>query len=184
MAQLSANLARSFELGDFTDLPVAASAVIYEGSAVGIASGYARQLNAGDLFAGFAHIGVPVAPAANGDLLVRVRRMGLIVLTITSVAVTDIGKPVYASDGDTFTLTSGSNSHIGRVVRVIAANTALVAFDADAAGLGTVAPLTDNSGGTAGDTIAAIGSSYVQAEVRNAIASLAARVNALAKQFG
>lgn len=184
MPQLSANLARSFELGDFTDLPVKAASVIYEGSAVGLTAGYARQLNAGDLFVGFAHIGVPTAPVADGDLLVRVRRMGLIVLTITSVAVTDIGKPVYASDGDTFTLTSGSNSHIGRVVRVIAANTALVAFDADAAGTGVIAPLTDSSGGTAGDTIAAIGATYVQAEVRNAIASLAARVNAIAKQLG
>lgn len=184
MAQLSANLARSFQLGDFTDLPVKAASVIYEGSAVGITAGYVRQLTAGDLFAGFAHVGVPVAPVADGDLLVRVRRMGLIVLTIASVAVTDIGKPVYASDGDTFTLTSSTNSHIGRVVRVVGTDTALVAFDADAAGMGGVAALTDNSGGTAGDTIAAIGATYDQAEVRNAVASLAARINAIAKQLG
>lgn len=39
--------------------------------------------------------------------------------------------------------------------------------------------LTDNSGGTAADTIAAIGASYSQAEVRNAVASLAAKINTL-----
>ena len=36
--------------------------------------------------------------------------------------------------------------------------------------------LTDNSGGTAADTIAAIGATYDQDEVRNAVASLAAKI--------
>ena len=40
-----------------------------------------------------------------------------------------------------------------------------------------VVALTDNSGGTASDTIAAIGGTYSQAEVRNAVASLAAKIN-------
>lgn len=39
--------------------------------------------------------------------------------------------------------------------------------------------LTDNSGGTAANTIAAIGATYSQTEVRNAVASLAAKVNEL-----
>jgi hypothetical protein len=43
----------------------------------------------------------------------------------------------------------------------------------------TVPSLTDNSGGTAANTIAAIGGTYSQAEVRNAIASLSAKINAL-----
>lgn len=42
-----------------------------------------------------------------------------------------------------------------------------------------ITDLTDNSGGTAADTIAAIGATYDQAEVANAIASLAAKVNDL-----
>jgi hypothetical protein len=183
MAQLIANTARTFELGDKTDLPVKASSAIYQGSAVGITAGYARQLVAGDRFGGFAEYGC-AAPAADGGALVRVRRIGLVVLAITSIAVTDIGKPVYASDGDTFTLTQSTNTHIGRVVRVVGTNQALVAFDADASGLGAVTELTDSSGGTAGDTIAAIGATYVQAEVRNAVASLAAKVNAILRQIG
>jgi len=48
------------------------------------------------------------------------------------------------------------------------------------AGQAAVSPaLTDSSGGTPADTIAAIGGTYSQAEVRNAVASLAAKVNAL-----
>lgn len=42
-----------------------------------------------------------------------------------------------------------------------------------------ISSLTDNSGGTASDTIADIGSTYDQAEVANAAASLAAKVEAI-----
>lgn len=42
-----------------------------------------------------------------------------------------------------------------------------------------ITDLTDNSGGTGSDTIAVIGATYDQAEVANAIASLAAKVNEL-----
>lgn len=47
---------------------------------------------------------------------------------------------------------------------------------ADAA---TAATLTDSSSGSASGTIAAIGATYDQDEVRDAVASLAAQVNAL-----
>jgi hypothetical protein len=39
--------------------------------------------------------------------------------------------------------------------------------------------LTDNSGGTASTTLAAISGAYTQSEVRNSIATLARAVNAL-----
>ena len=58
----------------------------------------------------------------------------------------------------------------------------VVAGGADVAirGFGAaITALTDNSGGTASNTIAAIGGTYSQTEVRNAIASLAAKINAL-----
>ena len=42
-----------------------------------------------------------------------------------------------------------------------------------------IVSLTDSSGGTAADTIAAIGATYDQDEVADAIASLAAKVNAI-----
>ena len=49
----------------------------------------------------------------------------------------------------------------------------------ETASAATAAALTDNSGGTASQTIAAIGGTYNQAEVRNAVASLADEINKL-----
>lgn len=42
-----------------------------------------------------------------------------------------------------------------------------------------IASLTDSSGGTAGATVAAIGATYAQDEVRNALASIIAKQNAM-----
>jgi hypothetical protein len=56
---------------------------------------------------------------------------------------------------------------------IIARETAMVVGDQTA-----IVALTDNSGGTAANTIAVIGASYSQTEVANAIASLAAKVTA------
>lgn len=185
MTNLTAALARPYLEGEYIDLPVKASSAIYEGSAIGLSSGYCRHLAAGDKFVGFSTQDV-ASQTSNGDANVRVRRSGRVVLTISSVAVTDIGKPVYASDGNAFTLTASTNSHIGRVESVYDTNLAVVAFDADRAGLaaGGIAELTDSSGGTASDTLAAIGGTYSQAEVRNSIASLAAKVTAIQRQLG
>lgn len=54
-------------------------------------------------------------------------------------------------------------------------------LDGDASKAAPTTSLTDNSGGTAADIIAAIGGSYSQAEVANAVASLSAKVNAVIK---
>lgn len=184
MTQLSAALARTYLQGDLDDLPVKASSAIYEGSAIGFTAGYHRQLASGDEFCGFSLQDVP-SQTSDGDAYVRVRTRGRVVLTITSVAVTDIGKPVYASDGNAFTLTPGTDAHIGRVTGVYGTNLAVVAFDAHRGGLGgQIALLTDSSGGTAGDTIADVPASYTEATLANQLASLTAKVNAILRQLG
>lgn len=157
-------------------LPVKASSVIYKGSAVGLTSGYARALNAGDQFGGFA-LQAATGGSADGSVYVTVQKRGMVQLSITSLAVTDIGKPVYASDDGTFTLTQSTNSPIGRVHRWISTGLGSVNFNVDHPP--RVTALTDNSGGTASTTIASIGATYTQSEVRNAIASLAAAINSL-----
>ncbi len=130
MGNLSANAPRVYEHGDTNSLPIKASTEIWLGSAVGLTSGYARQLTAGDTFVGFADAHVNNTVASDGAATIPVRRRGLIQLTITSVAVTDVGSDVYASDGATFTLTASTNTLIGKVHRYVAANTAIVAFEA------------------------------------------------------
>ena len=147
---LSANTARVYESGIYNDLPVKASEVIYEGSAVGMTAGYARALAAGDIFGGFAQAKV-TGGSSSGDVRVNVIRSGLISLAVTSVAVTDIGKAVYASDDGTFTLTQGSNTRIGTVDRFVSSGVAIVAFEALGSGgsLTGITVLTDSSGGAA-----------------------------------
>lgn len=178
---LAVDKSRDFELGDFNDVPVIASDIIYEGAAVGDNGTNAfRPLTAGDRFAGFAVAQADNSAGAAGAINARVRRKGRVQLPIASIDVTDLGKPVYASDDNTFTLTESTNSHIGKAVRFVATGTVIVAFDADDGGL--ITELTDSSGGTASATLAAIESTYTQATVANALASLAAKVNNLLRQ--
>lgn len=185
MTNLTAALARPYILGDYIDLPVKASSAMFEGSAIGLSSGYCRHLAAGDKFVGFATQDV-ASQTSNGDANIRLLTRGRVVLTISSVAVTDIGKPVYASDGNAFTLTASTNSHIGRVESVYGTDLAVVAFNANRGGMaaGGIAELTDNSGGTASDTIADVPGTYTEATLANQIASIVAKVNAIIRQLG
>ena len=82
-----------------------------------------------------------------------------------------------AQASDTFTLSYSSSS----VTVTYKGNTSIPAGTKVILQLplAAYADLVDNSGGTAANTIAAIGATYTQAEVRNAIASLAAKVNLL-----
>lgn len=126
---LSADVVQVYEIGGMNTYPVKASSTIYKGAAVGLSSGYARGLVAGDAFVGFADaLADNSATATDGYINVDVKSSGIIKLTITSVAITDVGSPVYASADGTFTLTKGSNSFIGNVYRYVTTNTAMVAF--------------------------------------------------------
>lgn len=132
MTTLSADKPRTYQLGDLEEYPVIAGDVIYEGAAVGEnGSGYSRPLQAGDPFQGFNTETADNSSGSAGDINVRVKTKGRIVLPISGVAITANDRPaVYASDDDTFTLTEGSNSLIGTVSRWISSGLAVVEFDA------------------------------------------------------
>lgn len=180
MTTLAANKPRSYELGNRNDLLMIAADIIYEGAAVGIVvgTGHARPLVAGDKFVGFAEATCDNSAGAAAAKSVRVVECGKIQLAVSGATITDIGKPVYASDDDTFTLTASTNTYVGRVYRHVSSGVVVVDFDANPAG-GTLTPLTDSSGGVASDTLAVITGSYVQATQAAAIASLAAKINAI-----
>ncbi len=132
MTTLAADKPRDYQLGDHEEYPVVASDILYEGAAVGEdTNGYARPLQAGDVFLGFALEHVDNSAGSAGDKRVRVRTRGRIVLPIAALAITANDRaPVYASDDDTFTLTAGSNSRIGYVQTWIATGSGVVEFDA------------------------------------------------------
>ncbi len=133
MTTLAADKARAFELGTIEEYPMVAADIVFEGAAVGEdGSGYARPLVAADPFLGFAESNVDNSAGAAGAKNVRVRQKGKVQLSVAgATAITANDRPiVYASDDDTFTLTSTSNTAIGRVSRWISSGVAIVEFDA------------------------------------------------------
>lgn len=176
MTTLAIDKPRVYELGDLNSLPVVATDIIYEGAAVGLSSGNARPLSAGDTFVGFCINNVDNSTGSAGDKRVQVKTSGEIKLSISGLAATDVGKPVYASDDDTFTLTASTNSYIGKVVRWESTGVGIVAFDVR--GYGAITSLTAATG-TPSDTIADVTATPTQALINNNFASLAAKINLL-----
>lgn len=126
---LAADTPSETEAGVYADLPVAATTTIYEGSAVGDnGSGYMRALVAGDPFRGFAVRKADNSSGSTGAINVHIIQEGRIVGTFSSIAITNVGDDVYMSDDATFTLTAGSNSYVGKLVRYISATSGVVAF--------------------------------------------------------
>lgn len=132
MAQLTANTSLAFDVGDLQSAPVLDNVVIWLGSALGLSGGYARQLVAADSFIGFAdqHIDNTVTGHASGFLNVPYIPRGRVTLPVVGVTgVTNVGSDVFASDGNTFTLTAGSNSRIGKIIRFVSSTTCVVSFN-------------------------------------------------------
>ena len=133
MTTLAADSLRAYQVGDREDYPVIASDIIFQGAAVGEnASGYARPLVAADPFLGIAVEKVDNSSGSAGDLNVSVRTRGRVIIDVVgaSAITANDRPPVYASDDDTFTLTSTSNSKIGYVQRWISGTSCVVEFDA------------------------------------------------------
>lgn len=125
---LSADSPLKKVLGEVAALPVAASTKIYEGAMVGLSGGYARGLVSGDQFQGHAISQADNSSGSAGDINVNVMagRYQLQV-ALSGVAVTDVGKAVFASDDGTLTL-ANAGSFVGVVRRYVAADTAIVEF--------------------------------------------------------
>jgi len=117
------------ERGPLNDLPVKTGVLIFEGAAVGVevATGYARPLVAGDLFAGWATLTVNNTAGADGAVDINVETPGVRkVLNVPATVITSYGANVYASDDGTYTLVVGSNTLIGTVIRFVSAGVVVV----------------------------------------------------------
>ncbi len=130
MTALATDSNRIYELGDINQVPVKGSSIIYQGAAVGgHSSGYARSIANGDKFLGFADEHIDNSGGGDGLKTVRVRKRGAILLDISGVALGDIGKSVYATDDNTFTLSDTNAVYIGQISRIDSSGLALVEFD-------------------------------------------------------
>ena len=127
MATLAAASPRVFSTGEYQDYGVVASDIIYEGAIVGISSGYARPLQAGDTYLGIATETVDNSSGSAGDKNVRVATTVPFKMAVTGVSdVTSITLPVYASDDDTLTLTESTNSLVGIVLDYVSGSTCII----------------------------------------------------------
>lgn len=140
MATLAKDKPRAYELTgghpDYNEVPAIAADIIYNGAAVGESSstGTGRPLVAGDNFMGFCVEQCDNSAGAAGDKLIKVLTKGVAWLTVTNGDnINDWGDTVYASDDDTFTMASTSNSAIGKLKRYDSASgKCLVYFEATA----------------------------------------------------
>jgi hypothetical protein len=127
---LSANTPIQEFTGRTEGSPVYTAVHCYEGCMLGDVSGYVRPLVAGDLFRGHALIERNNTSGSSGDYNIEhLTGQYRLQVTLASVSIKDVGKDVYATDDATLTFTQAGNSWVGKVVRYVAANTAVVAFD-------------------------------------------------------
>lgn len=133
MTTLAANKQRPYELGDMNDIPVIASDIIYEGSAVGVvaATGHARPLTSADRFVGFAIAQADNSAGAAAAINVTVQMRGEIQLAVTGALITDLKQPIYAADDDSFQFSPVGGVFVGFVKRFVSSGVVIVEFDAN-----------------------------------------------------
>jgi len=127
---LTANTPLTIIRGELSEVP-AAAVEIFEGACLGDnGAGYARGLVAGDAFRGHAMEYINNSAGSAGAVSVECfRGRYRLKLAISGVAITDVGRAVYASADNTYTLVAGGNSRIGTVVRYSESGYAIVACE-------------------------------------------------------
>jgi hypothetical protein len=115
------------ETGDRNLIPVASTKRLFEGAMAFLdASGYATP-TPGSVFAG--HVVAEADNRTGGNAAKSVNlRYGRYCaqVALPSVAITDVGGPVYATDDNTYALTG--TYQVGKVKRYVSANVAVVEF--------------------------------------------------------
>ncbi len=131
MTALTNDTNRVFEVNnDSNAVALAAGTKVFQGSLIGkTTTGYGRALEAGDTAMGFAKDNVDNTDGTDGEKIVEVKSMGKVSLFISGLTIADIGKDVYASDDNTFTLTSTDNSKVGKIIRFEKSDYAIVYFN-------------------------------------------------------
>jgi hypothetical protein len=115
------------ETGDRNVIPVATTKRLFEGAMAFLdASGYATPVP-GTVFLGHVAAEADNRTGQNGTIPVTLRYGRYRAqVTLASVAITDVGAPVYATDDNTLSL--AGVYQVGKVVRYVSANTAVVEF--------------------------------------------------------
>ena len=157
-----ASIATSFYLGQFAGRNASTNLV--------------RPLVAGDMCLGIVEDLDPFY-ATDADKGVKVATDGIVEIPFTAAALGDVGKSVYASDDNTVTFTSGSNSFVGYVRNVIVGKSLIVVFGQSKSQLVALTAAT----GTASNTIADVTATFTQSILNNNFKSIADKLNDVIK---
>jgi hypothetical protein len=130
MTALTVESDRAITGGVYRRVPSASGAKPFMGSAISYGSGgYCNTLTAGQRFAGFCVETIQDKDKASADGARYIDVIGgtfVAALSIT-VAVTDIGARVYATDDNAFTMTqAGASTYIGRIIGLDSSSRAIV----------------------------------------------------------
>lgn len=128
MTALAADAQRTFAASqDLREYPVGAAEIIYKGAFVGVdPAGYAKAFEPGDLLVGVAYEYINNSAGAAGATDVRVHTQGDLEFTLSGAALTDVGKPVFATDDNTISLTGHPDAFVGWIVHYVSTSTVLV----------------------------------------------------------
>ena len=130
----SKNVPLVLETGDRNVIPVASTKRLFEGAMAFLdASGYATP-TPGAIFLG--HVIDEADNRTGGNAAISAEmRQGIYKaqVALASVAITDVGAPVYATDDNTLALVG--TYAVGKVVRYVSANVAIVEFTSPAVAL-------------------------------------------------
>lgn len=142
MAQLTAAQPRAYEPQEdpmLDDIPTASgtNGTIYEGAAVALGGTNAANMvglvsgsGSNDTFAGFCYRNVDNTGNGSAILNVKIRTKGVVLLSVaTANGQSNVGSTVYASDGNTFSLSSTGGCSIGKVHRWITSTYCMVYFE-------------------------------------------------------
>jgi len=123
----------------------AAAVSIFKGALVGLnGSNYARGLVAGDGFVGISYEDCLNSAGSAGDKSVRVYTLGDFEHALAGAALTDIGRPVFASADNTLTFTAAGNSYVGIVQDVPSSGTIILRIDPQRRSVKTVTHSVEN----------------------------------------
>jgi hypothetical protein len=111
----------TLELGEIDNMPVAAGVTIFQGAAIGLKDGFARPLQHGDIFVGF-------AMETSIRERVNLRCRGKLDVRLSHVAPEDVLRAIYMTDDETFTFDGHGNSRVGYVRRYISPDTCVIEF--------------------------------------------------------
>ena len=112
---------------ELRSFPVGAAEHIYRDGFVGVdPAGFAKAFVPGDLFHAIAYEGIDNSAGAAGALSVRGRVEGDFILALSGAALTDRGRPVFATDDATIALTGHPDAFVGTIIQYYASGYVVV----------------------------------------------------------